>query len=192
MPTQKTPDKDQHFLRNIEEIRQRARQHVENGAVTDAYKADLPTILKILNEALATELVCMLRYKRHYFMANGIHAGAVSREFLEHAEEELQHADRIAGRIQQLGGKPNFNPDGLCKRSHAQYVEGETLVEMIKEDLIAERIAIETYSEIIRYLGNDDPTTRILFEEILSAEEGHADDMSRLLQRVSKFEEQHA
>jgi bacterioferritin len=169
------------FVTDIQELRRRARQHIENGAVTDSYTADRPTVIKILNEALATEIVCILRYKRHYFMATGIHANAVATEFQEHAAEEQAHADRIAERITQLDGEPNFNPEGLASRSHAQYVEGNSLVDMIKEDLVAERIAIESYSEIIRYLGDRDITTRRMMEEILQNEEQHADDLRDLL-----------
>jgi bacterioferritin len=169
------------FVSDIQELRRRARQHIENGAVTDSYTADRPTVIKVLNEALATEIVCILRYKRHYFMATGIHATAVAAEFQEHAAEEQVHADRIAERITQLDGAPNFNPDGLTSRSHAQYVEGNSLTDMIKEDLVAERIAIESYSEIIRYLGDRDITTRRMMEEILQNEEEHADDLKDLL-----------
>ncbi|MDQ6892801.1 MAG: bacterioferritin [Acidobacteriota bacterium] len=172
------------FVTDIQELRRRARQHIENGAVTDSYTADRPTVIKILNEALATEIVCILRYKRHYFMATGIHASAVAAEFQEHAAEEQVHADRIAERITQLDGEPNFDPDGLTSRSHAQYVEGNSLVDMIKEDLVAERIAIESYSEIIRYLGDRDITTRRMMEEILQNEEEHADDLRDLLATV--------
>jgi bacterioferritin len=172
------------FVTDIKELRRRARQHIENGAVTDSYTADRPTVIKVLNEALATEIVCILRYKRHYFMATGIHASAVAAEFQEHAAEEQVHADRIAERITQLDGEPNFNPDGLTSRSHAQYVEGNSLVDMIKEDLVAERIAIESYSEIIRYLGDRDITTRRMMEEILQNEEEHADDLKDLLATV--------
>jgi len=138
-------------------------------------------VLRLLNEALATEIVCVLRYKRHYYMARGIHSQAVADEFLEHATEEQGHADRIAARITQLGGAPDFDPKGLHTRSHSEYVEGSILVEMIKEDLVAERIAIDTYAEMIRYIGDDDPTTRSMLEEILSNEEEHADDLANLL-----------
>jgi len=172
------------FVSDIKTLRERARKHIEQGAVTDSYKADLPTVLKLLNEALATELVCVLRYKRHYFMATGIAAEGVAAEFLQHANEEQGHADQIAARIVQLNGEPNFSPDGLSSRSHAEYVEGDNLVDMIKENLVAERIAIETYSEIVRWLGNDDPTTRGLIESILKVEEEHADDMSTLLETL--------
>src|SRR6059058_6128275 len=165
------------FVSDIEEIRRRARQHIENGAVTDGYRADRETVIRVLNEALATEIVCVLRYKRHHYMAKGIHSQAVAEEFLEHANEEQGHADQIAARIVQLDGAPNFSPEGLLTRSHSEYVEGETLVDMIREDLVAERVAIESYSEIVRYLENNDPTSRRLMEEILAKEEEHADDM---------------
>ena len=173
------------FLTDIEELRRRAREHIEKGAVTGDYKGDLQTVLRVLNEALATELVCVLRYKRHHYMAKGIHSQSVAAEFLQHAVEEQGHADQIAERITQLDGEPNFNPEGLLTRSHAEYVEGKTLLDMIREDLIAERIAIESYSEIIRYLA-DDPTSRRMLEEILAKEEEHADDMASLLDRVGK------
>jgi len=180
--------KDKKFLTDISEIRRRARQHIEDGAVTDSYRGDRKTVLRVLNEALATEIVCVLRYKRHHFMAKGIHSQAVAEEFLEHAAEEQEHADMIAERITQLDGEPNFNPEGLLTRSHSEYVEGESLVEMIKEDLVAERIAIESYSEIIRYLADNDPTSRRLMEEILAKEEEHAEDMKTLLEAIAKEE----
>jgi bacterioferritin len=176
------------FVTDIEELRRRARQHMEQGAVTSGYTADRETVIRILNEVLATEIVCVLRYKRHYYMAAGIHAQTVAQEFLEHANEEQGHADIAAGRITQLGGEPDFNPEGLITRSHAQYVEGKSLLDMVREDLVAERIAVESYNEIIRYLGNDDPTTRIAMEQILAKEEEHADDMKKLLERLSKDE----
>jgi bacterioferritin len=169
------------FLTDVQTIRKRARQHIENGAVTEGYKADRDTVIRLLNEALATEIVCILRYKRHYYMATGIHAQAVAAEFLEHANEEQGHADQIAERITQLGGAPNFDPEGLLTRSHAEYVEGESLVDMIKEDLVAERIAIDSYGDMIRYFGDDDPTSRRLMESILAVEEQHADDLANLL-----------
>ena len=172
---------DKPFLTDIKTLRERARQHIERGAVTEGYSADRETVIKILNEALATEIVCVLRYKRHYFMANGIHAESVAAEFLQHANEEQGHADLIGQRIVQLGGAPNLNPDGLLSRSHAEYVEGETLLDMIKEDLVAERIAIDSYREMIQYLGNDDPTTRRMMEGILAMEEEHANDLVSLL-----------
>ena len=174
------------FLTDIQTIRKRAREHIDQGAITAGYTADRETVIKLLNEALATELVCVLRYKFHYFMAKGIHAKSVAAEFLEHANEEQQHADRIAQRITQLEGKPDFNPAGLLTRSHADYVEGDDLVDMIKEDLVAERIAIDSYRDIVRYLGNDDPTTRRMMEEILAAEEEHAEDLSTLLEELGK------
>jgi bacterioferritin len=188
MTTPRTKETDQPFVTDIQELRRRAREHMENGAVTSAYKADRKTVIRILNEVLATEIVCVLRYKRHYYMATGIHAQAVAREFLEHAKEEQSHADIAAERITQLGGEPNFNPEGLATRSHAQYVEGKTLLDMVREDLVAERIAVESYNEIIRYLGDNDPTTRIAMEQILSKEEEHADDMKKLLETLSKDE----
>jgi len=178
------------FLSDITEIRRRARQHIEDGAVTDAYQGDRKVVLRVLNEALATEIVCVLRYKRHHYMAKGIHSQAVAQEFLEHAAEEQEHADLIAERITQLDGEPNFNPEGLLTRSHSEYVEGESLVDMIREDLVAERIAVESYSEIIRYLGNNDPTSRRLMESILAKEEEHAEDMSTLLETIAKEEKQ--
>jgi bacterioferritin len=177
---------DKPFLTDVKTLRERARQHIEKGAVTEGYKADRETVNKVLNEALATEIVCVLRYKRHYFMASGIHAESVAAEFLQHANEEQGHADQIAQRIVQLGGEPNLNPDGLLSRSHAEYVEGDNLLDMIKEDLVAERIAIDSYREIIQYLGNDDPTTRRMMEGILAMEEEHADDLVNLLDDLGK------
>ena len=170
------------FLTDLEMLRARARQHIEQGAVTPGYRADREVVLRLLNEALATEIVCVLRYKRHYFMANGIHSQPVADEFLEHANEEQAHADQIAGRIIELRGAPNFSPEGLQSRSHAEYVEGNTLADMIKEDLVAERIAIDSYSEMIRFIGDDDPTTRRLLEGILANEEKHAEDLVNLLE----------
>jgi bacterioferritin len=184
-PSGVNTNKGKPFLADISEIRRRARHHIEQGAVTSGYKGDRETVVRVLNEALATEIVCVLRYKRHYYMAQGIHSQAVREEFLEHATEEQSHADQIAERIIQLDGAPNLNPEGLLSRSHSEYVEGETLVDMIKEDLVAERIAIESYSEIVRYLGEDDPTSRRLMEEILAKEEEHAEDMNTLLQTVA-------
>ena len=169
------------FLTDIKTLRERARQHIEQGAITPGYTADRNTVTKLLNEALATEIVCTLRYKRHYYMASGIHAEGVAAEFLEHATEEQAHADQIAERIVQLGGAPDFAPDTLTARSHAEYVEGATLKDMIKEDLVAERIAIDSYREIITYLGERDPTSRRLMEDILAKEEEHADDLVTLL-----------
>lgn len=172
------------FLTDIKTLRKRARQHIEQGAITEGYSADRKTVIKVLNESLATEIVCVLRYRRHYFMASGIHAESVAAEFLQHANEEQGHADLIAQRIVQLGGEPNFNPEGLLSRSHAEYVEGDSLLDMIKEDLVAERIAIDSYREIIQYLGNDDPTTRRMMEGILAMEEEHADDLVSLLNEM--------
>jgi len=169
------------FLSDIAKIRQRARQHMEQGPITASYKADRARVIAVLNEALATEIVCVLRYKRHYYMANGINAEPIAQEFLQHAAEEQTHADQLAQRITQLQGEPNFNPEGIASRSHSEYVEGNSLLDMIREDLVAERIAIESYSEIIRWLGNDDPTTRSLMEAILKVEEEHADDLSNML-----------
>ena len=175
---------DQPFLTDIKTLRERARQHIENGAVTSGYSADRETVIKLLNEALATEIVCVLRYRRHYFMASGINAESVAAEFLQHANEEQGHADQIAQRIVQLQGEPDFNPDGLLTRSHAEYVEGTTLIDMIKEDLVAERIAIDSYREMITYFGNQDPTSRRMMEEILAVEEEHADDLVNMLQKM--------
>jgi bacterioferritin len=170
---------------SIKTLRERARRHIKEGAVTSGYAAERKTVVRMLNEALATEIVCVLRYKRHYFMVAGIHAAPVAAEFLEHATEEMQHADALAKRIVELQGEPNFSPDGLLQRSHAEYVEGSNLKEMITEDLVAERVAIESYREMIGYMGDRDPTTRRLLEEILASEEGHADDLSSLLDGLS-------
>lgn len=171
-------------MSDIPTLRARARQHIEEGAVTLGYSADREEVIRLLNEALATELVCVLRYKRHYFMAKGIHSDSVKAEFLEHANEEMAHADRIAKRITELGGEPDFSPDGLSLRSHAEYVEGDTLYEMIREDLIAERVAIESYREMIIYLGDNDPTTSCMLKEILAAEEEHAEDLASLVDGI--------
>ena len=165
-------------LTDVATLRSRARQNVENGAVTEGYDADRQEIIRLLNESLATELVCVLRYKRHYFMANGLKASVAANEFLEHATQEAEHADKLAERIVQLGGEPEFNPDLLSQNSHAQYVAGNTLKEMVFEDLVAERIAVDSYREIIQYIGDKDPTTRRIFEDILAQEEEHADDMA--------------
>jgi len=169
------------MIKDVQSIRERARQHIEEGALTADYKADRDTVIKLLNEALATEIVCVLRYRRHYFMAQGMNAESVKAEFLAHAGEEQAHADELAERIVQLGGEPNLSPDGLSSRSHSEYVEGEDLEEMIKEDLIAERIAIESYRDMIAFVGSDDPTTRRLLETILMKEEEHAEDLVSLL-----------
>lgn len=172
---------EQAFLKDVQKLRARARQHIEQGAVTPGYEGDRETVLKILNTALATEVVCVLRYKNHYFMAQGINAESIAEEFAQHAIEEQQHVDQIAERIVQLGGKPELAPDSLTAHSHTEYVERESLVDMIKENLIAERIVIDSYREIIRYLGNGDPTTRRMFEAILASEEEHAEDLVSLL-----------
>jgi bacterioferritin len=169
------------FLSDIQTLRRRAREHIAEGAITPGYHADRDVVVKLLNEALATEIICVLRYKRHYFMAKGIHAEGVVAEFAEHAADEQQHADQIAERITQLGGAPNFSPEGLATRSHAEYVEGDSLEDMIKEDLVAERIAIDSYREMVEYFGMKDITTRRLMEEILAKEEEHADDLANLL-----------
>jgi bacterioferritin len=183
--TENKTGSQQHFLTDIQTIRQRARQHIQDGPVTSSYTADRETVIKLLNEALATEIVCVLRYKRHYFTASGIHSQSVAAEFQEHANEEQEHADRIAARIVQLGGSPNFSPNGLTMRSHAEYVEGETLLDMLREDIIAERIAIDSYREMVAYLGDNDPTTRRLMEEILAKEEEHADELLNLVQEIT-------
>ena len=175
---------DKPFLTDIKTLRDRARKHIENGAVTEGYSADRETVIKLLNEALATEIVCVLRYRRHYFMATGINAESVAAEFLQHSNEEQGHADEIAQRIVQLKGEPNFNPDGLLTRSHAEYQEGVSLIDMIKEDLVAERIAIDSYREMITYFANDDPTSRRMMEGILAVEEEHADDLVSLLEKM--------
>lgn len=172
------------FVMDIKALRERARRHIEQGAVTEGYHVDRETAVKLLNEALATEMVCVLRYKRHYFMASGINADSVAAEFAQHAAEEQDHADRIAERIVQLGGEPDFSPDGLSSRSHAEYVAGASLEDMIKEDLVAERIAIDSYREMINYFGSKDPTTRRLLEDVLAAEEQHAEDLVSLLGRM--------
>jgi bacterioferritin len=175
---------DKPFLTDIKTLRERARRHIENGAVTEGYSADRETAVKLLNEALATEIVCVLRYRRHYFTASGIHAEGVAAEFLQHSNEEQGHADLIAQRIVQLNGEPDFNPDGLLSKSHAEYKEGDSLIDMIKEDLIAERIAIDSYRDMIAYFGNDDPTSRRMLEGILAVEEEHADDLVSLLETI--------
>jgi len=174
------------FLSDIETLRKRAREHIDQGAITPGYHADRDTVVKLLNEALATEIICVLRYKRHYFMAKGIHAESVAAEFQEHAADEQQHADQIAERITQLGGAPNLSPEGLATRSHAEYVEGDSLTDMIKEDLVAERIAIDSYREMVEYFGSKDVTTRRLMEEILAKEEEHADDLASLLDNLGR------
>jgi bacterioferritin len=169
------------FLTDVKTLRARAREHIQDGAVTPAYGDQAGAAVKVLNDALATEIVCVLRYKLHYFIAKGIHSGPVADEFLEHANDEQAHADRIAQRVVQLGGTPNLSPDGLLSRSHTEYVATENLVEMIKENLVAERIAIDTYREIAAYFAPFDPTSRRMIEEILAEEEEHADDLADLL-----------
>ena len=174
------------FALDLDRIRSDARRQMGKGAVTEAYGADVRRVIAVLNEILATELVCVLRYKRHYYTAQGVHGPTVAAEFLEHAADEQRHADLAAERIVQLGGEPDLNPAVLAERSHTEYVPAEDLRAMIEEDLVAERIAIATYSEIVRWLGADDPTTRRMMEEILATEEEHADDMAKLLARVGK------
>jgi bacterioferritin len=173
------------MLTDIQTLRARARKDIEYGAVTTGYAADRDTVIRLLNGALATELVCVLRYKCHHFMAKGIHSESVKAEFLQHANEEMVHADRIAKRITELGGEPDFSPDGLSTRSHAEYVVGDTLNAMIKEDLIAERIAIESYREMIAYLADADSTTQLMLKEILTMEEEHAEDLASLIENIS-------
>jgi bacterioferritin len=172
------------FLSDIQEIRRRAREHIERGALTEGYKADRQIVLKLLNEALATEIVCTLRYKRHYYMARGLTSLSIADEFLEHANDEQEHADRIAERIVELEGEPDYDPAGLATHSHSEYSEGESLMDMLKEDLIAERIAVESYAEMVRFLGEDDPTSRRMMEDILAKEEEHANDLVDLITRV--------
>jgi bacterioferritin len=172
------------FLSDVETLRRQAREHIDAGPITEAYGADRERVIAVLNEVLATELVCYLRYKRHYFTATGLNATNAAAEFLQHATQEQQHADMAATRITQLQGEPDFNPDILSKRSHAEYVEGHSLVEMVREDLVAERIAIPSYSEIVRWLENNDPTTRRMIEQILEVEEEHANDLINLLEEL--------
>ncbi len=171
------------FLSDVQTLRARAREHIDKGPITQDYGADRERVVAVLNEALATELVCVLRYKRHYFMAEGINSGPVAAEFLQHATEEQGHADQIAARIVQLQGEPDFNPATLVERSHAEYVTGANLIDMIREDLVAERVAIASYGEIVRWLGDKDITTRRLMESILAVEEEHADDLLTFLQQ---------
>ena len=181
-----TPSKSKPFLSDIKSIRRRAREHMQRGAVTDSYTLDRETVLKLLNEALATEIVCVLRYKAHHYLASGINAKSVAAEFLEHAIEEQGHADLIAERITQLDGTPNFSPDGLSSRSHAEFVVPEELAAMIEENLVAERIAIDSYREIINYVGDQDTTTKRMLEGILAMEEEHAEDMKTLMEDFGK------
>ena len=179
------PATNKPFLTDVTALRERAREHMIKGAVTPAYGGDTQTACRVLNEALATELVCVLRYKRHYFMAQGIHSASVKEEFQAHAAEEQSHADRIADRIVQLGGEPDFSPDGLLSRSHAEYVEGDSLLDMITEDLVAERIAIDSYREIARWFASFDTTTQRMLEEIQAVEEEHAEDLADLLRYLT-------
>ena len=172
------------FLTDVETLRRRAREHIDQGPITDSYGADRERVIAVLNEVLATELVCVLRYKRHYYTATGIDSASVAAEFLQHATDEQGHADMVAARIVQLQGAPNFNPDGLASRSHAEYKEGNGLVDMVREDLIAERVAVASYQEIIRWLGDGDPTTTQMIKTILAVEEEHADDMLNLLKTM--------
>ncbi len=182
MSSQPSPAHAKPVLTDIPTLRKEARRHIEEGAVTQGYSADRDKVLQMLDEALATELVCVLRYRHDYFVARGLKAKVAAQEFLEHATQELEHADAIAERIMQLGGEPNFNPAGLIERSHSEYRLGKTLQEMIRENLVAERIAIDSYRQMIQYVGNDDPTTRRMLEGILAVEEEHADDLADLLQ----------
>jgi len=170
-----------HTLTSVKALRSQARRHIERGAVTAGYDADRTMVLKLLNEALATEIVCVLRYRRHHFMARGIHGQAVGAEFLVHSDEEQAHADLLAARIVQLGGEPDFSPDSLSQRSHAEYAPATTLADMIRENLVAERIAIDSYRDMVRYLGSQDPTTSDLLKQILAVEEAHADELADLL-----------
>ena len=174
-----------HSLTSVATLRSQARKHLERGAVTAGYSADRNQVLKLLNEALATEIVCVLRYRRHHFMARGIHGQSVGAEFLAHSVEEQGHADLLAARIVQLGGEPDFSPDSLSERSHAEYVAGDTLTQMIQENLVAERIAIDSYRDMVQYLGDQDPTTSVLLKQILAVEEEHADELADLLEGMN-------
>jgi bacterioferritin len=174
------------FVSDVKKIRDRAMKQIETGAVTPGYQGDAEQVCKVLNEALATELVCVLRYKAHYYAAKGINSEGVKAEFLQHANDEQLHADQLSERITQLNGEPNLNPEGLATRSHSQYETSGDLATMIKEDLVAERVAIDTYAAIVRWLGEKDPTSRRLMESLLEKEEEHANDMNDLLSRFSK------
>lgn len=174
----------QTFLTDVQELRRKARENMDRGAITDQYGLDPKQAIDVLNQALATEIVCVLRYKRHYFAAKGLNKDAVAEEFLQHANEEQGHADRISERIEQLGGDPDLNPATLTSRSHSEYIEGNDLVDMIKENLVAERIAIESYTEMVRFFGDRDVTSRRLIEEILAVEEEHANDMLDLIDQL--------
>lgn len=177
------PQQPPRTLTDVKTLREQARRHIEEGAVTENYGANREKVIELLNEALATELVCVLRYRHDYFMARGIHSQAVATEFLEHSNEEQAHADEIAERIVQLGGEPDFNPNAITGRSHAEYRIGKTLAEAIRENLVAERIAIDSYREMIQFIGDTDPTTRRMLEGILATEEDHADELADLLQQ---------
>jgi bacterioferritin len=173
------------FLTDVKTLRSQARDQIDKGPITEAYQADLPRVIEVLNAALATELVCVLRYRQHHFAAKGLDAEPVAAEFLVHATEEQDHADRLCARIAQLGGTPDLDPDTLTKRAHSEYETSDSLVEMIKENLVAERIAVASYTEIIGWLGTGDPTTRRLIEDILAVEEEHADDLLGYLDKVA-------
>jgi bacterioferritin len=181
----KSKPKESAFLSDVRSLRQRARKHIQEGAVIEAYGADRKKVIKLLNTALATELVCVLRYKRHYFMAQGLESDPVAAEFQQHATEEQQHADQIAARIMQLGGEPDFSPEGLASRSHSEYDDSKGLLDMVREDLVAERIAIESYGEMIRFIGAGDTTTRRMLEGIQAMEEEHADDLASILHKLT-------
>ncbi len=181
MPDKTGPEKPKPFLTDVQTLRDRARKHLETGDVTKTYGGDVNRTIEILQAVLATEIVCVLRYTMHWITATGISSDGVKEEFAQHAREEQEHAISVAQRINQLGGKPDFNPEGLLSRSASQYVEGENLVDMIKENLVAERIAVDHYRELIRYFGDDDPATRVMLEKILAVEEEHANDMHDLL-----------
>ncbi len=170
------------FLTDVTTLRERARQHIDRGPITDSYGADRERVISVLNEVLATELVCVLRYKRHYYTATGQNSNSIAQEFLQHANEEMGHADMVAARITQLRGEPDFNPDGLTTRSHAEYVEGHGLLDMVKEDLVAERIAVASYQEIARWLDSADPTTAQMIKSILANEEEHAEELLTILE----------
>jgi bacterioferritin len=174
------------FVTDVDEIRRSAREHMDQGAVTVGYRADRTAVIAVLNDVLATELVCVLRYKRHAYTATGIHSREVVAEFEEHAREEQEHADLVATRIVQLGGEPDFDPDTLQRRSHSTYAEGHDLVDMLREDLVAERVAVAIYQDIARWLGDDDPTTRRVVETLLAVEEEHAEDLQSLLAQLGE------
>lgn len=177
---------DAKFFTDVQTLRDRARRHIEQGAITFGYRANRDEVIRLLNDALASELICVLRYKRHYFMASGLFSQAVAREFLEHAKVEQEHADLLAERVVQLGGSPDLSPQGLITRSHSEYVEGGSLQDMIKEDLVAERVVIDRYRELIEYIGADDSTTRNILERILAQEEQHAEDLLSLLNEIGR------